>query len=94
MLSAAREATAASEGRRPGRPKSLPEGGSRLHIYIPDTLVTRLQEIQRETHANSITEVVKAALTLYVAAVDEHKNGGHVYLKRKDGVERQLALFI
>jgi hypothetical protein len=82
------------EGRKRGRPKSLPEGGTRLHIYIPDTLVNRLQDIQRETHANSITEVVKAALTLYVAAVDEHKDGGHVILRRKDGVERQLAMFI
>ncbi|MFZ0847062.1 MAG: hypothetical protein WAM62_14850 [Pseudolabrys sp.] len=77
-----------------GRPKSV-EGGNRLHIYIPDTLTKRLVEIQRETHASSLTEVVKAALQLYAAAIEEHKNGGHVYFKRKDeGTERQLALFI
>jgi hypothetical protein len=77
-----------------GRPKSA-EAGNRVHISIPESLTVRLQEIQRATHATSITEVVKAALTLYAAAIDEHKNGGHVYLKRKDdGVERQLALFI
>ena len=79
---------------RKDRPKSI-EGGNRLHIYIPETLTARLQEIQRDAHATSITEVVKSALTLYAAAVEEHKRGGHVYLKRKDdGVERQLALFI
>ncbi len=77
-----------------GRPKCL-ENGNRMHIYIPETLTQRLMEIQRETHANSLTEVVKAALQLYAAAVEEHKNGGNVYFKRKgeDG-ERQLALFI
>jgi hypothetical protein len=39
---------------------------------------------------------VKAALQLYAAAVEEHKRGGDVYFKRKDGEggERQLALFI
>ena len=77
-----------------GRPKSL-EAGNRLHLYIPESLTKRLSEIQRDTHASSITEVVKNALTLYAAAVEEHKNGGHVFFKRKDeDGERQLALFI
>jgi hypothetical protein len=77
-----------------GRPKSL-EAGNRVHIYIPESLTKRLLEIQRDTHASSITEVVKSALMLYAAAVQEHKDGGHVYFKRKDEqIERQLALFI
>ena len=77
-----------------GRPKSV-EAANRLHIAIPESLTKRLTEIQRETHASSITEVVKNALTLYAAAIEEHKSGGHVYFKRaNEGVERQLALFI
>jgi hypothetical protein len=77
-----------------GRPKAA-ESGSRIHISIPDALATRLLEIQRDTHASSLTEVVKAALQLYAAAVEEHKAGGHVYFKRQgEGLERQLALFI
>jgi hypothetical protein len=77
-----------------GRPKNL-EAGNRVHIYIPESLTKRLLEIQRDTHASSITEVVKNALMLYAAAVQEHKDGGHVYFKRKDEqTERQLALFI
>jgi len=52
-------------------------------------------EIQRDTHASSITEVVKNSLQLYAAAVEEHKSGGCLYFKRKDEKgERQLALFI
>jgi hypothetical protein len=77
-----------------GRPKSV-EVANRLHIAIPESLTKRLMEIQKDTHAGSITEVVKNALTLYAAAIEEHKSGGHVYFKRaNEGVERQLALFI
>ena len=77
-----------------GRPRN-PQPGNRLHIFLPETLTNRLEEIQVYTHASSLTEVVKSALTLYAAAIEEHKAGGFLYLKRKeDGVERQLALFI
>jgi hypothetical protein len=81
------------EGRRPrGRPKSA--DASRVHLSLPETLLDRLQEIQRDTHASSLTEVVKNALQLYAAAVEVHKNGGHVCFKDDKGGERQLALFI
>ena len=77
-----------------GRPKSA-ENGTRLHITIPETLTERLRELQVETHAASMTEVIKNALALYTAALDEHKNGGHTYFRREgQTVERQLALFI
>lgn len=46
-----------------GRPKSA-EAGTRFHISIPESLSNRLLEIQRETHANSLTDVVKSALQL------------------------------
>ncbi len=82
-----------------GRPKAVrerkKEAVPRVHVSLPETLTDRLLEIQQYTHANTITEVLKAALTLYAAAVEEHKNGGNVYFKRKDeNGERQLALFI
>jgi hypothetical protein len=78
-----------------GRPKAAESGGGRIHISIPEALANRLLEIQHDTHASSLTEVVRAALQLYAVAVEEHKAGGHVYLKRQgEGVERQLALFI
>jgi hypothetical protein len=77
-----------------GRRKSL-EPVERLHITIPESLTKRLAAIQDVTHATSIAEVVKDALTLYAAAAEERKHGGHVYFKRvEDGVERQLALFL
>ena len=82
-----------------GRPKNTrpkkKATGPRVHVSLPESLTKRLLEIQEFTHANTVTEVLKAAVTLYAAAVEEHKSGGHVYFKRKDNdVERQLALFI
>jgi hypothetical protein len=77
-----------------GRPKSF-AATNRLHLNLPESLTERLVEIQRDTHASSITEVVKNALQLYVAAIQEHKSGGYLCFKRKDQEgERQLALFL
>ena len=77
-----------------GRPKSL-EKGVRLHIIIPETLSARLDELQAETCAASTAELIRKALTLYVAALDEHKNGGRIYFRREgETMERQLLLFI
>jgi hypothetical protein len=67
-----------------GRPKNA----------IPETLIERLHEIQRDTHASSLTEVVRDALQLYAAAVEVHKNGGHICFEDDKGGERQLAIFI
>jgi hypothetical protein len=48
---------------------------------LPD----RLHDIQRDTPASPITEVVKNALQLYAAAVDGHKNGGAICFKDAKG---------
>jgi hypothetical protein len=75
-----------------GRPKNAES--SRVHLSLPETLLDRLHEIQRDTHASSLTEVVKNALQLYAAAVEVHKNGGTVCFKDDKGGERQLAIFL
>jgi hypothetical protein len=84
--------TSGEARRARGRPKSAE--ASRVHLSLPETLLNRLQEIQRDTHASSLTEVVKNALQLYAAAVEVHKNGGSICFKDDMGGERQLALFI
>jgi hypothetical protein len=81
------------EARRPrGRPKNAE--ASRVHLSIPETLIERLHQIQHDTHAGSIAEVVRNALQLYAAALEVHKNGGHICLKDDKGGERQLAIFL
>ena len=44
-----------------GRPRN-PQQGNRLHIYLPESLTARLEEIQQYCHASSLTEVVKLSL--------------------------------
>jgi hypothetical protein len=61
-----------------GRPKNVES--SRVHLSLPETLLDRLHEIQRGTHASSLTEVVKNALQLYAAAVDMHKKDTCAFL--------------
>jgi hypothetical protein len=74
-----------------GRPKSR-EGGSRVHIFVQDSMMERLLELQEYSHASSITEVIKNALQLYAAAVHEHKSGSRLCFKDDEG-ERQLLIF-
>jgi hypothetical protein len=75
-----------------GRPKNP---GTKVHISLPESLTERLHAVQLATHAGSLTEVVKSALLLYAAAVEEHQSGGHLYFRREhEGAERQLALFL
>ena len=79
--------------RGPGRPRNVvPE--ARLHVTMPQSLKERLEEIQSETHAISISEVVKDALTLYAAALDVHMKGGCLQFKDKDGQAERVTLFI
>jgi len=87
------ELLAVAEHRGPGRPRSaVPE--VRLHVSMPQSLKDRLEEIQRDTHASSVTEVVKNALALYAAAVDLHQKGGSLIFKEASGQEERLRLFI
>jgi hypothetical protein len=81
------------ERRGPGRPRSaVPE--ARLHVSMSKGLRDRLEEIQSETGAASVSEVVKDALVLYAAALDVHRKGGYVLFKDKDGQLERVNLFL
>jgi hypothetical protein len=84
---------AAGTRRGPGRPKS-PEVEARLHVSMPQSLKDQLEKIQHWAHKSSVSEVVKDALVLYAAAVDVHKNGGHVVFRDEKGGEQTLLLFL
>ncbi len=78
-----------------GRPPKAQDEGKRTHISVPESMAARMEDIRKQTHASTLTEVVKNALAFYSAVVAEHQAGGQVYFKRTlDGTERQLALFI
>lgn len=64
----------------------------RVQIDMPDASLKRLQRLQEITESASYAEVVKSALRLYEALIDEQDNGGQVFLRRADGTE-VLAIF-
>ncbi len=64
----------------------------RVQIDMPDAALKRLQRLQVITESSSYAEVVKNALRLYEALIDEKENGGDVLVRRKDGTE-VLAIF-
>lgn len=79
--------------RKRGRPKA--GDTSRVHITLPDELAERLKSIQEETYAGSLTEVIKNALVLYAALLEEHKKGRHVFTQSNSGEDTQrIAVFL
>ena len=79
--------------RRRGR---SPNGAtSRVHVSLPEDLSERLVAVQKETFASSIAEVIKNALVVYVALLEEHKQGRQLFTQSKDKSDPQrLAIFL
>src|SRR5947209_1281550 len=89
--------THANEGEAPARKRGRsPNGGTaRVHVSLPEDLSERLFEVQRETFASSAAEVIKNALVVYVALLEEHKQGRQVFTQSKDKSDPQrLAIFL
>jgi hypothetical protein len=82
-----------STARKRGR---SPNGATaRVHVSLPEDLSERLVEVQRETFASSIAEVIKNSLVVYVALLEEHKQGRQVFTQSKDKSDPQrLAIFL
>ena len=64
----------------------------RVQIDMPDASLKRLQRLQEITESSSYAEVVRSALRLYEALIDEQENGAQVLLRRTDGTE-VVAIF-
>lgn len=78
-----------------GRPKKRGAAITRFHVSFPDTLHNRLVEIQEETHAGTLTEVLKDALKIYAFMLDSDKHGKELVVRDKEtGHESVIPLFI
>lgn len=75
-------------------PKQLnsgtPSATQRLNFVMPDALVERLKIVRKDIGASTITEVLKNALRLYIAAVLAHKRGETLVFRSADGKERAI----
>ena len=67
---------------------------TRVQLEMPPQAMVRLQKMKDRTEAASYAEVIRNALRLFEALVDEHEKGAEFSLKRADGEIVQYRIFV
>ena len=67
---------------------------TRVQLEMPPQAMERLQRLKERTEAASYAEVIRSALRLFEALVDEHEKGSEFALKRKDGETLAYKIFV
>lgn len=67
---------------------------TRVQLEMPPQAMERLQKLKDRTEAASYAEVIRNALRLFEALVDEHEKGADFSLKRPDGEIVQYKIFV
>lgn len=65
----------------------------RVQMDMPPKSVARLRHLQNVTEASSYAEVVRNALRLYEALIDEAESGSEFLIQREDGVPVKFPIF-
>ncbi len=74
------------------RPASK-EAKVRLNLDLPERVRDRLERLQDLSEADSLTEVIKRALSVYDALLTAtREEGGKLVLRKEDGSEEVLRL--
>ena len=82
-------------GRRPqGEAAETVRDTTRVQLEMPPQAMERLQKMKDRTEAASYAEVIRNALRLFEALVDEHEKGSEFSLKRPDGQTVQYKIFV
>ena len=71
-------------------PRPAKEGGpelKRVQMDLPPKSLMRLKKLQEVTEATSYAEVIKNALRLYEAVINELESGGELLVKRQDSMQ-------
>ena len=76
-----------------------PDAGSerattRVQLELPPQAMERLQRLKDKTEAASYAEVIRNALRVLEALVDEHEKGSEFGLKRADGEVVAYKIFV
>ena len=69
-------------------------GTTRVQLEMPPQAMVRLQKMKERTEAASYAEVIRNALRLFEALVEEHEKGAEFSLKRPDGEIVQYKIFV
>lgn len=67
---------------------------TRVQLELPPQAMERLQRLKEKTEAASYAEVIRNALRLFEALLDEHEKGGEFSLKRPDGETVAYKVFV
>ena len=67
---------------------------TRVQLELPPQAMERLQRLKEKTEAASYAEVIRNALRLLEALVDEHEKGAEFALKRPDGETVAYKIFV
>ena len=67
---------------------------TRVQLEMPPQAMERLQRLKEHTEAASYAEVIRNALRLFEALVDEHEKGAEFSLKRPDGETIAYKIFV
>lgn len=67
---------------------------TRVQLEMPPQAMERLQRLKERTEAASYAEVIRNALRLFEALVDEHEKGAEFSLKRPDGETVAYKIFV
>jgi Arc/MetJ-type ribon-helix-helix transcriptional regulator len=67
---------------------------TRVQLEMPPQAMVRLQKLKERTEAASYAEVIRNALRLFEALVEEHDRGADFFLKRADGESVQYKIFL
>jgi hypothetical protein len=83
-------------GERPetGEGESGERATTRVQLEMPPQAMARLQKLKDRSEAASYAEVIRNALRLYEALVDEHEKGSEFSLKRANGEIVQYNVFV
>jgi hypothetical protein len=67
---------------------------NRVQLDFPPRAMERLNTLKAKTEASSYAEVVKNALRLYEALIEEDESGKQFFTRDKNGVISPLRLFL
>ena len=74
--------------------KAKVRGKNRVQLDFPPRAMERLNTLKAKTEASSYAEVVKNALRLYEALIEEDESGKQFLTRDKNGVVAPFRLFL
>lgn len=65
----------------------------RVQLDLPERSLNRLQDLKTKTEATSYAEVIKNALRLYEAVIDEVDAGSSFLVRNTEGEMKEYVVF-